>query len=37
MNPKISDEKLKEILKEMFKADQSITIFRALQIAGYEN
>ena len=37
MDSQISDEKLKEILKVMFKADQSITIFRALQIAGYEN
>ena len=33
----LSDDKLKEIIKAMFKAEQSIMIFRALQIAGYEN
>jgi|TARA_R110001599_G_scaffold87638_2_gene233531 hypothetical protein len=33
----LSDDKLKEIIKAMFRAEQSIMIFRALQIAGYEN
>jgi len=33
----LSDDKLKEIIKALFRAEQSIMIFRALQIAGYEN
>jgi len=33
----LSDDKLKEIIKAMFRAEQSIMKFRALQIAGYEN
>jgi len=33
----LSDDKLKEIIKAMFRTEQSIMIFRALQIAGYEN
>jgi len=33
----LSDDKLKEIIKAMFRAEQSIMAFRALQIGGYEN
>tara|TARA_R110000787_G_scaffold172033_1_gene284693 strand:- start:225 stop:341 length:117 start_codon:yes stop_codon:yes gene_type:complete len=35
--PELSNKAIKKILIEMFKAEQSIMAFRALQIGGYEN
>ena len=31
------DDKIKEIIEEIFRADKSITLFRIKQIAGMEN
>jgi len=37
MSPELSNEAIKKILIVMFKTEQSIMAFRALQIGGYEN
>tara|TARA_R100000963_G_C4607783_1_gene79234 strand:+ start:534 stop:650 length:117 start_codon:yes stop_codon:yes gene_type:complete len=34
---KFENEELRKIILEMFETDRSITIFRALQMAGMEN
>tara|TARA_R110000751_G_scaffold192524_1_gene298131 strand:+ start:334 stop:450 length:117 start_codon:yes stop_codon:yes gene_type:complete len=36
-NLKFENEELKKIIREMFETDKSITMFRALQMAGMEN
>jgi len=36
-NSELENKELRKIITEMFETDRSITIFRALQMAGMEN
>tara|TARA_R110000751_G_scaffold114882_1_gene214239 strand:- start:467 stop:583 length:117 start_codon:yes stop_codon:yes gene_type:complete len=36
-NSELENKELRKIITEMFETDRSITMFRALQMAGLEN